>query len=74
MAPFYEDYEALITTHLARQASQTLFKSMSRESWQVQQLLLDDADDNFWVIEATVTFDDTYTENEPCITLDAIHG
>ena len=46
----------------------------SREGVKPLQLLLDDADDNFWVIEATVTFDDTYTENEPCITLDAIHG
>ena len=74
MAPFYEEYEKLITTHQARQPTQTLFRETSRESWRAEQLLLDPADDNFWVIEAHVTFDDGYSESEPIIMVDSIHA
>ena len=74
MAPFYEEYEAMVTTHQARMPTQTIIRSTERSAWRVEQILMDSSDDNFWTIEATIPFDEEYSTDNPVIVVESIHG
>ena len=48
MKPFYEEYEELLFNGRARLAEHTAIRQTGPRAWDVQQVLLDSADDNVW--------------------------
>jgi superfamily II RNA helicase len=54
LEPFFAEYEELLFTPRARQARNTVLKSTGARSWEVQQVLVDPADDNLWCLHGEI--------------------
>ena len=54
MAPFYAEYEELVFNHAARQAQNTRMVETGSRRWDVTQVLVDSAGDNFWFVDVEV--------------------
>jgi hypothetical protein len=52
--PFYASYAEIVFTPRARLASWTRIASAGALRWEVSQVLVDPADDNFWCLEGEV--------------------
>ncbi len=72
LAPFYAEYERILFDNKARQPHFTLIKQVSPKQWGIQQVLLDPAEDNAWMIEGTLLWGEDISPNEPMIMLERI--
>jgi len=54
LAPFLEEYEAVVFDHVARFADKTRVVADGRHRWKVHQTLVDPLGDNLWAIEGLV--------------------
>lgn len=66
MTDFYNDYE-LIADPRARNPSLTKINKLSDTKYEILHTLLDDKNDNFWYLEASIDIDAQKKESEPLI-------
>ncbi|HVS64934.1 MAG TPA: DUF3516 domain-containing protein [Thermoanaerobaculia bacterium] len=57
MAPYFEEYEALVFTPEARRSDLTRITETGPGRWEIVQTLLDPEGDRFWFLEARVDLD-----------------
>ena len=74
LEPFYDEYEAIIFDHSSRLPPLTKIESISRDHWKAQQVIVDNLEENFWVLESEIVIDDSYDSDASIIVLKAIHG
>ncbi len=73
MTPYFDAYESLAFHHDARLPVHTRIQETSRDLWQATQVILDPAEENFWVIELDIPMEDDFNELEPVIVIRDIH-
>jgi hypothetical protein len=54
IAPFFDEYEAIVLAPHARSPRRTLLKPSGPRSWDVSQVIVDPEGDDFWVIEGVI--------------------
>ena len=54
LAPFFEEYDAIVFTPEARQSRRTLLKKTGPRTWDVSQVLVDPLGDDLWAIQGEV--------------------
>ena len=74
MELFYDDYESILFDHAARLPPLTKMESISKDHWKAHQVIVDNQEENFWVVETEILIDESCGSDIPVITLKAIHG
>jgi hypothetical protein len=54
LSPFYAEHARIVFDHNARRAEWTILEQAAPRLWRVRQVLLDDAEENEWYLEAEV--------------------
>ncbi len=72
LEPFFEDYEELVFTPLARQTHNTVLKSTGARTWDVQQVLVDPEGDNLWCVQGAIDLEGETSPTGPLVRLHRI--
>lgn len=72
MKPFFDEHEALLFDHTARQPSNTLLEETGPSTYRVRQILVDPEGHNEWYFEGHIALDPPPGDDEPWLQLVAL--
>lgn len=72
LAPYFAEYQTILTTPESRKPHLTQITAVDEQTWRIQQVLVDPAGDNQWMVEATLVRDVVFNPGDPILYLERI--